>query len=399
MTTSLPASHSPAQSGESRAIAVKLWDNLGAVETIWRALEADAVLTPYQSFDWLNLLVAAGGEPDGRIAIATLEHGGKVVGLLPLLIERKLMTKRARMLGTHQANADWMICAEGFRPSVEELSTVFRQVSHQVGGIDLMSFENQPARWAGMDNPLLQFPHALSPSNLYTKDISGAALPYVENGVSSKHRASLRRARRQLETALGPVRLITVRDEATLETIHAAFIEQRSARFAVKGIDNIFARAPFVELFKKATLSSFGAARPTLWVHALMVGDEVIATSWGTTAGNHYSQYINSTSSGEAGRFRLMPMLVTDLMDELLAAKITSFDMGLGDFEYKREWTKPEQVFNSLIPLTLQGRLFATLLRLRDSVKRTIKQTPILWDVARNVRLAIFRLRGGGKEQ
>ena len=357
------------------------------------------MLTPYQRFDWLNLLIEAGGEPEGRVLIATLEWGGKVVGLLPLLIERRLSVKRARMLGTHQANADWMICVPGFQPSKDELSKIFDQISQQAGGIDLMSFENQPARWAGMDNPLLQFAHALSPSNLYTKDITGAVQPYIEHSVSGKHRASLRRARRQLEAAMGPVRLITVRDEATLETIHAAFLEQRSARFAVKGIDNIFARAPFVELFIKGAKNSFGAARPLIWVHALMVEDEVSATSWGTTAGNHYSQYINSTSSGEAGRFRLMPMLVTDLMDELLAIGITSFDMGLGDFEYKREWTKPEQVFNSMIPLTAKGRLFAALLRQRDSVKRTIKQTPILWDAARNVRLAIFRLRGGGKEQ
>ncbi|HWU19187.1 MAG TPA: GNAT family N-acetyltransferase, partial [Devosia sp.] len=67
-----------------------LFDTLEAANAAWRALEQQAILTPYQRFDWVAALIASGTETADRIAIALIRQGGQPVALLPLAIERRL---------------------------------------------------------------------------------------------------------------------------------------------------------------------------------------------------------------------------------------------------------------------------------------------------------------------
>ena len=47
------------------------------------------------------------------------------------------------------------------------------------------------------------------------------------------------------------------------------------------------------------------------------------------------------------------------LFEQLRADGIVSLDMGLGDFDYKLDWTDRTVVYDAVIPLTLKGRLGA----------------------------------------
>lgn len=379
---------------QAASFAITIFESLVAAETAWRALEEHADITPYQRYDWLSGLVAAGAEPQGRTVIALIAQDDVPVALLPLLVEETLFYRRARFLGSEQSNSDWMMLAKGFDPSADALETIFALVAEKAGGFDLLLVQNQPPSWAGRDNPLLRLPHAPGASNLYKTTIGGTPLPYVEARIPAKHRGNLRRGRRRLEESSGPVRLVRVNDAALLERAHAVFLEQRSARFDEMGVDNVFASPMYRAFFRSAAEASFGAERPVVVCHALMSGEEIIATVWGATAGDHYSLYINSTTIGPASRFSLMGILISDLMDELVSAGFQTFDLGLGDFAYKQEWTDPQPAYHGIFPLTAKGRAAAYVLRQRGAIKRRIKQDPRLWALATNVRKTLFRLRG-----
>lgn len=379
---------------QAAPFAITIFESLAAAEAAWRALEQHATFTPYQRFDWLSGLVAAGAEPQGRIVVALVERHNVPVALLPLIIEDMPLYRRARFLGSEQSNSDWMMLAPGFDPDADALETIFALVAEKAGGFDLLLVQNQPASWAGRDNPLLRLPHAPGASNLYTTTIGGTPLPYVDTRIPAKHRGNLRRGRRRLEESLGPVRLVRVSDAETLEKAHAAFLEQRSVRFDEMGVDNVFATPMYRAFFRSAAEASFSAERPVIVCHTLMSGEEIIATVWGATGGDHYSLYINSTTSGPASRFSLMGILIADLMDELVSAGFQTFDLGLGDFAYKKEWTEPHAAYHGFFPLTAKGRAAAHLLRQRGAIKRRIKQDPRLWTLATNVRKTLFRLRG-----
>ncbi len=389
----------PARAAEQLSAACRLGivvhTRLGDAEAEWRRLEATGILTPYQRYDWIAGLVASGADADAKIAIAIVSRNGKTQAILPLALRRQYGLVQAEMLGARQSNADWMITRRDFAPSPDELLELFHAIARAVGGIDLISLQNQPAVWQGMGNALLGLDHAPAASNLYMTDIDGVPAPYVEHRLSAKRRNNIKRGKRRLEEQFGPVRLVRINDLAALDRVHAIFLEQRGKRFAAMGVDNIFAQPPFPDFFRTMATSGFDQKRPALLLHALMVGDEVAATCWGTMAGNHYSQYINSTTEGPAGRYSLMGILVAELMDELIGDGIHSFDMGLGDFDYKTEWTEPQAVFNSLVPLSAHSRMVVAFERQRGALKRLIKQTPQLWQAAKWLRRRLLRLRSG----
>ena len=374
-------------------IEVKVHTSLVEAEADWRMLEAEGVLTPYQRFDWVAGLVTAGAEPSGRMAIAVIRRAGRPQALLPLLIEQSYGANCARLLGADQSNSDWIMSRTHADLGPTDLIAVFEQIAQACGGIDLMVLRNQPEHWQGKPNPMLALPSTPAPTNLYATRIGGTPVPYVEHRLPTKRRSNINRGRRRLEELLGPVRLVRVADPAMLQQVHAVFIAQRGARFDEMGVANIFAHAPFPQFFRALAQASFGSRRPALCAHALFAGDEIVATSWGAMAGNHYSQYINSTSTGPAGRYSLTGILIAELMDELVQAGIDTFDLGLGDFDYKGEWTEPQAVFDSMIPLTWRGQVVAQVMQHRSALKRHIKQTPTLWRAAKWLRRSVFKLR------
>ena len=100
----------------------------------------------------------------------------------------------------------------------------------------------------------------------------------------------------------------------------------------------------------------------------------------------------------------MMGILVALLMDDLLSHGVTEFDMGLGDFPYKADWTKPETVFDAVIPLTARGRLAVGTIRVATRIRRLIKQNKRLWSAAKSVRWSVYvvkrfgsRISSGGK--
>lgn len=88
-----------------------------------------------------------------------------------------------------------------------------------------------------------------------------------------------------------------------------------------------------------------------------------------------------------------MGVTLSLLVDQLRADGITGFDMGLGDFEYKTDWTHRQPVLDIVLPVSALGHVGAPLLRGARRAKRTIKQTPSLWKLARAAQSAMVGLR------
>lgn len=375
------------------AAPVAVYDSLAEAEADWRAIEATGILTPYQRYDWIKALIDAGLEREGRIAIVVVRAEERPVALLPLTIERRSGFAIARLLGSDISNSDWLAFVDGTEITPEWLSWVFDEVRERVGALDLICLFNQPRQWAGRENPVLALGADPGPNNLYTATIGPTPVPYIEHRLTNKRRGNIKRGERRLEEMLGKVELRRVGDRAELERVHAAFLTQRGERFDQMGVGNLFAEEGFVRFFKHLAVQGFGQGRPALCFHALYAGQEIVATTCGAFAGTHYSQYINSTASGPAAKYSLMSILVARLMDELTTAGIETFDMGIGDFDYKADWSAPEPLFTCFIPLSPLGGAAAMALKGREAAKRIIKQTPSLWTFAQSARRALYRLR------
>jgi CelD/BcsL family acetyltransferase involved in cellulose biosynthesis len=360
-------------------------DTLAAAEPYWRELEARAVLTPYQRFDWLAPLLAVHAPAGARLAIAVIHAGAAPIALLPLLIRRHAGVAVATLLGADLDGIGWMpvdpAAARLLTPAA--LQDLFLELRRQAAPLDLIVLHSQPRSWRGQDNPLLGFPHQPGPDHLYK-----GVLP-ADPG--TKRLRNIQRGKRRLEEGFGPVVLRHADTPEEIDRVHAEFLVQRGKRFAEQGIANVFATDWVVAFFHAAARRGLGDAHPALRLHALYAGDQIVATSCGAYGGGHYSQYINSTTDGPAAKSSLMGLLVHQLTVELAADGIASIDMGLGDFDYKTDWTTAETVYDVVVPLTARGRLLAPLLRGWRRLKRAIKQNPRLFGLLRRARALILR--------
>jgi len=369
--------------------------SIEAAEAPWRELERTGVLTPYQRFDWIAALRASRKRPQETCAVAVVYDGAAPVALLPLAVTRRLGLRVATPIGADIANADWLIvrpeAAPGFTRPV--LGRLLADIGRQAGGLDVVLLGNLPADWQGLANPLLAFPHQAAPDPLYLAPISPAG---DSLRLSARQRRNILRGMRRLSETLGPVTVRRADSPEEIAAVHAAFLAQRSARFAQMGIPNVFAEDWCVAFFRRAAAS--GPALPAMRLHALWAGDHILATSCGTCAGPHYSQYINSTASGPAAKYSLIGILMHELLPELAAAGITSIDMGLGEFAYKADWTERRTVYDAAIGLTPAGRLAGAAIMGMRALKRGIKQSPLLFGTFKRLRalaLAGRSPRGG----
>lgn len=364
-------------------LSLKVFETVEAAEGTWRALEEHAVFTPYQRFDWIaGWLKACGGQH--RLAILSIEQTGTPVALLPLLVESRFGFRQATIIGTQMGNADAMVVRPDALPLLtrDVLERLLTEARRTVG-MDYIALFNQPESWQGVENPLLQFSHAPGPNNLYLGSLGerGAFDRFDEKRLSN-----LLRRKRKLADAHGAVSFKAASTAEEIDLFHKTFLAQRAARFAQMGIANIFAEPHFVRFFREAAIASLGQTRPTMVMHALYAGDEIIATACGTYAGDHYSQYINATAGGEVAKFRLIGILMHALFADVAARGGKSIDMGLGDFDYKTDWTVPTAVYDGIVPLTLRGRLAGSAILAIRRLKRGIKQHDRLWNLARKLR-------------
>lgn len=373
---------------------VRVFDTLEASEALWRGLEKTAVLTPYQRYDWIKALLDTRGLGKARCAVAVIHAGERPIALFPFEISGRFGVRTAGIIGADIGNAGWLMMERGkaARLTPEALASIFAAIGKQAGGLDMVCLMSQPESWLGLPNPLLGLAHQPAPDHLYVAPIGPGGAGERLNG---KRLRNIHRGRRRLEEAMGPVVLRRAESIADIEKVHATFLEQRGARFAQMGVRNIFAEAWFVDFFKHAAATSLDSDRPALRFHALYAGDEIVATSCGTCAGTHYSQYINSTASGPAAKYSLMGILMHDLVAELAVMGITSIDMGLGDFDYKADWTDKQMVFDSIIPVTAAGNIAAPLVLGLRRLKRAIKQNDKLFGTLKRLRAMTLNRQGG----
>lgn len=394
-TTAAPVAPSPVVhlGKKDTRLSVTLYSGLAPAEAAWRQLEELGEATPYQRYDWVRAFSQAGFTANGDISVLLLQQEDQPVALLPFTITRRFGIRIAHLVGMSISNGDAMLFDPAFRDRLDK--PTLRQAFATLPA-DLVNFHCVSARADGKENPLLSFPHTPAPDHFFFNELAGGDTPYIEQSLPHKRRTNIKRSRRRLAEGFGEVRLEVARSEQEIDLMIEAFLDQRGKRFKQMGVENVFATPAFRTFFRRLAIEGLGMDRPCLRIHSLYAGDRIVATSIGTYGRNHYSQYINSTDYGEASRYSLMGVTLSLLIDELRGAGITSIDMGLGDFDYKLDWTRSMTVYDVVIANSHVGKLAAPLLRTARGVKRTIKQTPWLWWCARQLRTLKTRLSNPG---
>jgi CelD/BcsL family acetyltransferase involved in cellulose biosynthesis len=156
------------------------------------------------------------------------------------------------------------------------------------------------------------------------------------------------------------------------------------------GAPDMFAMPGQADFYRELARTSGGLAH----IARLDVGDVMAAANFGLVFRGHYYHVLASYAEGEVARFGPGGVHLQHLFRYAMERGCNVFDFTIGDEAYKREWSEEElklyDVRRAASPLGFALLLPALTI---NGLKRTIKQTPVLWRMAQAARAMLARIR------
>ena len=351
-----------------------------AVDDAWAELERTAPCSIYQTRRFL----VPWAETLGRLAglrpayVLARDRGGQPVALLCLGLSRAGPVTVARLLGGKDANLSFALLRTSTDWSREHVRSFLREAA-RLCDADVFVFANQPHVYGGEANPLASLPHAESPSAAYGTRLPSCGESLFAAKLSKESRKKLRRKEAKL-ASLGTVRHVVAASPAERAAILDAFLAQKTARFAERGLAAAF-RTPAMHAFVERASAAEPAA---IELHALMAGDRIVATYGGAAQGARWSGMFNSFDADvEIARASPGDLLLMRIVELCCARGLRDFDLGVGEARYKASLCdEPIPLFDAAIGFGPVGTALASLLLARQSLKRRVKRSPRLLALA-----------------
>jgi CelD/BcsL family acetyltransferase involved in cellulose biosynthesis len=347
---------------------------------------------------------AASQSIDPVIVIGTLE--GRTAFLLPLYRMRGPLGARVvRFVGDGHANIRLpllttdakdragLIQAAGDGSVLAAIGTYLEEQ----GCADLLALHRMPLTLDGEPNILLS--HGAVPSGIEL--FSGSLMDDFEQLRALRRPPKSQRKTRQnikkLEN-LGQLEFGPVSDSADLDTVLETFFRQKGDRLNDAGVASAFDLADNRAFIRHLAESSMEYGHQTLELFTLTLNDEPIAIAGGGRHGSRFSMAINSMSSepkiAAHGPGRIS---INDAVALFCSQGMSSFDLGLGENEYKHMWCDRVDLVDIDLPLSKKGSIHRLVSRIKRAVINAIRHSPRLKQVAQRLRLEFRRLRSVGR--
>ena len=366
--------HSLAQSD----LRIAVHSSIAAAGAFWTRCASEGIATPYQSLDWIEAYSRLVDTPAGHSpAIVTMsDAAGAPLMLVPLSVQAAGPLRIARFIGGKHANFNMPVCAHGAAALDATALRAGLQEAGRQAGIDLFAFANQPYDWEGVANPFALLGGSPSPSAAYKLALSKDATALLNAQLSKDTRKKLRRDEGKL-AAFGPLtyRRAETRSDIT-ETLNA-FLAFKAERLQAMGIADPF-DAPEIRAFLADVAHRRGPAGPVLELHALRIGERIIAI-FGAMVDRQRMCCLFTAFDADPEFSRWSPgtALLTRIIANACDRGLKTFDLGVGEARYKTQFCNAtEALFDSLVPVSVSGRLAGAWLARFGATKRWAKQSP-----------------------
>lgn len=379
---------------DSRIARVEIFDDMAAAEPYWRALEhGNSLATPYQDFDFLKFWLRHVGAEAGFTPFVVIAFNAAGTPIFVWPLGRRTIARRhvVEFLGGSHANFNMAVWHRDAVAKIgaDDLRAVLDRLSGQA---DILRLTNQPLTWAGTTNPFALLPQQPSPNFGFSGALSRDFDALLRTRTNASDRKKMRKKERTL-AGYGDVRFERARSGHDVRRVLDAFFKQKSARMRALGIPDAFA-APGVRRFIEAASTEPAAGfDPPIELYALSVNNIIVATMGGMVGGGRFCGMFNSIAQGHYAIESPGEQLILNLVKRCCERGLATFDLGIGEAHYKTLFcSDTEPLFDSYLPLTASGRLLAIAFAAGASLKRAIKQRPMLWAIVRAVRRLLARL-------
>jgi len=370
--------------------AITIVDDIAAVAAEWRALEAHALVTPYQAYGWVRPFVetaGAAGRMDFRFVVVR-DATGAPLAILPLVVTRRSGIRFAEFIGGKHANYHMGLYAPDFAAALDPAAAqlLLAEIGAAIGGLDAFIFVNQPTHWQRQANPLAALAAGPSPSGAYKLALAAGDCDGSLRRSMSSHAHKKLKNKRNRFTTYGPSELVRAREPGEIARLRDAFLLQKAARFRAMGIPDPFAQ-PGMRGFIERAAQPDGQHAPVLELYALELAGRPVATYLGAVQAGRFSGMATSFDmDSEAAKSSPGEILLIDLIKLKCRERITVFDLGVGEARYKTTiCDERDELVDSFLPLTPKGHAFAAIARAKRWAKRRIKASPHALKLAQRV--------------
>jgi CelD/BcsL family acetyltransferase involved in cellulose biosynthesis len=382
-------------------ISLHIHNSLAAVEDEWRRFERVAEATPFQAYEWLAAWHRHIGIREGAVPAVVVGRfaDGETAFILPLAIDPRRPIRRLRWLGQDISDYNAPLLSRNFsqRVAPDRFLALWRTLQAKMQSDpqlrhDWVEFEKMPETIGSQVNPFTSFDLTPNANSAHIAHLAGDWDAFYRAKRSSATRRH-DRAKRKRMAQFGDIRFVTTIDAADARTTLETLMRQKSLAFARKGISDMFARPGYREFF--LDVGSDPATAHFVHVSRVEIGTTCAAANFAIVHGDCYYHILSSYCDGRLAHYGPGALHLRELMAHAIGRGLRRFDFTIGDERYKNEWCDQHlRLYDYGAAATWRGWPASALSAARRRLKRTIKQTPVIWRAASQLRSLYGALLG-----
>lgn len=385
----------PARPGA--AMTARSTHDINEVESVWRALTADGVESPGQSFDFIRLWIADRGIAPKDQCFVIGEVDGEPVALLPLHRRQMGITVYTwfprSQVGCYAPISDYRkLTALGS----EGRARLWQTMVAQLDDADAVYLRAIPGEISGLGGLFDELGSPLEVDTLYRSEFSS----WEDCDRLQRSRSRRKHDRQQGDrlAALGDIGFELVTDPVAGKAAIDVMFRQRSARFRAQGIRDTFVCDNLIAFYHKAMQPGSGL---DIRLHVLRLNGEIVAVRYNVVHGNRMFCLISSMSddpaiqAGSPGKQCLLRV-----MQSVFDSGFAMFDMGSGFTDEKRHWCNVQTPLRQhYMGLTVKGRVSVGLHQQFQKLRAQAKASPRVKSALRNLRQFTDKVLGRRQQQ
>ena len=313
------------------------------------AVQGGLISSGFQSLNWLTVLyeeLAPSQRAMPRLVVVTERNSGEVALILPLLIKKKRTLRVARFADLGVSDYGGPILGPALLTKRRSIRRAWRTVRHALRDVDMIRLEKMPETIGDRPNPLLTRA-GLTPSRLSGNVVTIAT--FVEDYIAElgkKYCKEVERCYRLWEKE-GTPKFTRVTDPEDIARAYTILEEQQLARHEALGSKYILDEPAYRAFYERLVMD--GTEAELGYIFTLDAGNETIATLFGISHDGTFTLLRIANGGDRWSHLSPGRLIIVEAMKYFVHRGVRRFDMGIGDYPFKRGFGAAEIPLHDMI--------------------------------------------------
>jgi CelD/BcsL family acetyltransferase involved in cellulose biosynthesis len=356
----------------STRFSFKVFRDLRDVEPLWLATQVSSPVYVFQSFEWASLWyetigTALSAEP---FIVVVSVGDDQVVALFPLAIRRRGGCRILEFLGTIVTDYNAPLFVPDVLTSCSPVDAIWDRIV-ALARPDVVLLVQMPEHLAGnVPNPMVTQRRARHTTNAHATRLPSSFDEFTVKLDRFYFRNTRRRHRKLAQ--LGTIRFDIPNDREEIAQAISVLLAQKQRKYGSRYVDPKVMPA-FEGFYRKLAVAPLCYSRPV--TATLRVGEVIVASSLGVVHDGRFYAFMSGHESGAWAQMAPGRQLMHKLVEWCISAGIKTFDLTVGDEDYKRYLCDHvEKLYESCYHVTMIGLVFLLLKRLKYVIKDKMPQ-------------------------